>query len=84
MPPTTVQVTCPRNPEHGLALKLLLSPSERQMVRKSDAGNVFEIDCPVCGRYEYHEKRLPAKTSRLAIAPETESMPKTSINTVTN
>jgi hypothetical protein len=34
-----------------MATKRLLAPDERQMVTEANA-DVFEIDCPVCGKYE--------------------------------
>ena len=52
MPSTKEQVECPRNPEHGMVAKRLLAPDERQMATKA-GGDVFEIDCSVCGKYEH-------------------------------
>ena len=49
---TIEKIKCPRFPDHGLAAKRLLAPDERQMITETDR-DVFEIDCPVCGKYEY-------------------------------
>jgi len=51
MPDTIETVTCPRYPDHGDAGKRWLPPDEREMITKWD-GDVFEIDCPTCGKYE--------------------------------
>ena len=51
MPPPTEQIKCPRDPAHGLANKRWLAPEERQMITRGD-GDVFEIDCHFCGKYE--------------------------------
>jgi hypothetical protein len=53
MPPATVQVECPRFPEHGMASKRWLTQDEREMFTKDDGNDVFEIDCKICGKYEY-------------------------------
>jgi hypothetical protein len=37
-----------------MVTKRWLSPGEREMITKWD-GDVFEIDCRVCGKYEYPE-----------------------------
>jgi hypothetical protein len=52
MSPAIEQVKCPRFPDHGMIAMRLLAPDERQMITAAD-GDVFEIDCPVCGKYEY-------------------------------
>jgi hypothetical protein len=51
MPPATQQIKCPRDPAHGLANKQWLAPEDRQMITNWD-GDVFEIDCASCGKYE--------------------------------
>jgi hypothetical protein len=56
MPPTTDEIVCPRHPAHGLATKRLLPPEERENLTKA-VGDVFEIRCRICGRYEYEVPR---------------------------
>jgi hypothetical protein len=51
MPVATDQIRCPRNPDHGLVTKRCLAPEEREMITRVN-GDVFEIGCHVCGRYE--------------------------------
>ena len=48
------RITCPNDPEHGMVNKRWLPPAEREMITKWD-GDVFEIDCQYCGKYEYPE-----------------------------
>jgi hypothetical protein len=60
MPPVTEQIACPKNPDHGIVSNRWLSPEEREMIR-GESGDVFEIDCPDCGKYEYRSDVAPAK-----------------------
>ena len=53
MPSEIAQIVCPKNPEHVLAIKRWLPPKEREQIRSNDAGDVFEIDCPICGKQEW-------------------------------
>jgi hypothetical protein len=52
MPPKTEQIDCPRFPDHGPAFKRWLPPEARETITEKPASDVFEIDCPVCGKYE--------------------------------
>jgi hypothetical protein len=47
---STDQIKCPRC--HELATSRLLQPSDREMMTKV-VGDVFEIACHHCGRYEF-------------------------------
>jgi hypothetical protein len=51
MPPADEQIRCPREPSHGFCTKRWLAPEDRQMITNWD-GDVFEIDCAICGKYE--------------------------------
>jgi hypothetical protein len=42
---------CLKKPEHGFTFVRWLPPEEREMLTKWN-GDVFEIDCPQCGKYE--------------------------------
>jgi hypothetical protein len=64
----TEEIACPRFPEHGTATKRWLAPSERQMLVEEKTADVFEIDCPRCGKYE-----------QLDPFSQTQSSPKNSI-----
>ena len=55
MSPTTELVKCPKYPDHGLVHKRLLSPEEREIKPRNRCADVFEIDCPWCGKYELVE-----------------------------
>jgi hypothetical protein len=61
MPPATVQVECPRFPEHGMTTKRWLPQDEREMFMKHEDKDVFEIDCKICGKYEFRDDSPPAK-----------------------
>jgi hypothetical protein len=52
MPPEPQRITCPRHPDHGIATVRWLPPEEREMITAGD-GDVFEIDCPFCGKTEF-------------------------------
>ena len=54
MLPTIELIKCLRNPDHGTATKRRLPPEELE----SEGADVFEINCPHCGRYEYQEFRV--------------------------
>jgi hypothetical protein len=45
------QIKCPRNPDHGIAVKRWLPWEERGLLTKA-AGDAFAITCPHCGEYE--------------------------------
>jgi hypothetical protein len=55
MPLAPEQIKCPRFREHGMVTKRWLPLEEREM-SKAD-GDVFEIDCRLCGKFEYQEYR---------------------------
>ncbi len=59
MPPAIQQIKCPRNPDHGVVTKRWLAPGERQVLDEWK-GDVFEIDCTFCGKYEYRDDPLAA------------------------
>jgi hypothetical protein len=59
MPPATVQVECPRFPEHGMASKRWLTLDEREFFRNDESEDVFEIDCKTCGKYEIRDDHAP-------------------------
>jgi hypothetical protein len=46
---------CPRCPEHCRAIQRWLPPSERKFFNSEIRPDVFEIDCPACGKHEYVE-----------------------------
>jgi hypothetical protein len=56
LPPATVEIICPHNPDHGMTVKRWLPPEEREMLIKVP-GDVFEIDCPYCGKTEYRDEQ---------------------------
>ncbi len=56
------QIKCRRC--HELAIWKLLQPSDREMMTKV-VGDVFEIACRRCGRYE---SKLPVSTSQISMA----------------
>jgi hypothetical protein len=51
MLPAIEQIKCPREPAHGLCNKRWLALEDRQMITGGE-GDVFEIDCAFCGKYE--------------------------------
>jgi hypothetical protein len=52
MPPVTEEIKCPHDPGHGTVTKRWLPPEERELCTKY-AGDVYEIDCPHCGKVEF-------------------------------
>jgi hypothetical protein len=48
-----VEITCPRNPDHGPAVRRWLPRSEREKITKAEVADVYEVDCPKCGRFEW-------------------------------
>jgi hypothetical protein len=60
MLPATDQIVCPRNPDHGLVTKRWLPLEERESLTEA-AGDVFEIDCMECGKYEYRPSEFHAR-----------------------
>lgn len=50
------RVICPRNPDHGEVGKRWLPQSERERITSDSIADVFEIDCPHCGKYEVSER----------------------------
>lgn len=57
--PKTAQVACPNFPDHGITIKRWLRGAYAR-VTAGGAGaqiaDVFEVDCPTCGKYERHEE----------------------------
>jgi hypothetical protein len=51
MLPETQQIRCLKYPEHGMVSIRKLRPDARETKTRTDA-DVFEVDCPLCGRYE--------------------------------
>ena len=60
MPPKPVTIVCPKNPDHGIVAKRWLSVSEREYINSQNILDVFEIECPRCGKYEFPENNSPA------------------------
>jgi hypothetical protein len=56
MEPDIKRIACPKNPDHGMTSKRLLQ-DDRQMISEAE-GDVFEIDCPICGKYECQDELL--------------------------
>jgi hypothetical protein len=54
MEPASQYIFCPKNPDHGMTTKRWLHHDDREMITRNDE-DVFEIDCPICGKYEYRE-----------------------------
>jgi hypothetical protein len=57
MVPATEQIVCPKYPDHSMVIKRWLPPQERELIRPREGAEVYEIDCPVCGKFEYQEYR---------------------------
>jgi hypothetical protein len=59
MPRKPEEICCPRNPDHGKAVKRWLRGEYQQGGSGDNApiADVFEIDCQTCGKYEYREDR---------------------------
>jgi hypothetical protein len=55
MPRETEQIACPKYPDHGVVIKRWLAPEERELIRPREGAEVYEIDCPHCGKFEYQE-----------------------------
>jgi hypothetical protein len=53
MIPQPIEITCPRNPDHGKATKRWLPPVERQNITSLKVDDVYEVDCAICGRFEW-------------------------------
>jgi hypothetical protein len=53
------QVACPRNADHGMAIKRWLRGEYegRDGSRSARVADIFEIDCHLCGKYEIREDR---------------------------
>ena len=60
MPPKSETIVCPKNPDHGTVAKRWLSVSEREYINSQNIPDVFEIECPQCGKYEFPENNSPA------------------------
>jgi hypothetical protein len=58
--PIIEQITCPKNPDHGMVNKRWLHPDDRQMITKG-VDDVFEIDCAHCGKYEHRDEQTDEK-----------------------
>jgi hypothetical protein len=61
MCPQTVEIKCPRFPDH-VATRRLLATTEREQFRDDVEGDVYEIDCPVCGKYEALADQCPTES----------------------
>jgi hypothetical protein len=48
-------IKCPKFPDHGLTVKRWLRPDEREALTLG-AGDVYEIDCHHCGKYECRDE----------------------------
>jgi hypothetical protein len=55
MQPNSQEIKCPRYPDHD-ATKRLLPAEEREQITRFPEEDVYEIDCPFCGKYEYREE----------------------------
>jgi hypothetical protein len=53
-----LEITCPRNPDHGKVLIRWLQPRERERITSKSIADVFEITCPKCGKYEISDPHL--------------------------
>ena len=47
MPPPTVQVVCPRYPEHGMTSKRWLTPDEWEMFAKDEQSDDFAANTSI-------------------------------------
>jgi hypothetical protein len=56
-----IEIVCPKYPDHGKVTKRLLPRSEREHITSAAVADVFEIDCPKCGKFEISE--LPDNNS---------------------
>jgi hypothetical protein len=54
--PASQQVNCPKNPDHGPVLMRWLPPAEREQIARIPEDDVYEVDCPQCGKYEHHDE----------------------------
>ncbi len=52
MPTKPEQIKCPKYPDHGMVTIRSLPREERESITAERSTDVFEVDCPVCGRYE--------------------------------
>jgi hypothetical protein len=53
-----IEITCPRNPDHGKATQRWLPREERQNITKASITDVYEVDCHICGRFECSTKLI--------------------------
>ena len=60
MLPKPETIVCPKNPDHGTVAKRWLSVNEREYIKSQNNLDVFEIECPQCGKYEFSENNSPA------------------------
>jgi hypothetical protein len=56
--------TCPRNPEHGMVRKRWLPHEDREYIKAPMFKEVFEIDCPHCGKTEHLEDLETSPSTR--------------------
>ena len=56
MPTEPEVIACPKYPDHGPVAKRWLPPAEREMITSDKYPDVYEIDCPHCGKYEYQNE----------------------------
>jgi hypothetical protein len=53
---------CPKYHDHGPVVVRLLLPGEvEQELDSSEADDVYEVRCPVCGKYEMREDELQSR-----------------------
>ena len=53
-----IAVNCVRYPDHGPTINRWLLPVEREQITQVPEDNVYEVNCPVCGCYEFHDNPL--------------------------
>jgi hypothetical protein len=46
----TEQIRCPKYSDHGVTWARWLSPEEREIGKAEP--DVYEVECPLCGKYE--------------------------------
>ena len=56
MPTKPERIECPKYPPHGIVTIRPLPPEKRQCITAERDSDVFEVDCPVCGKYEFADK----------------------------
>ncbi len=49
-----IAVACPRYPDHGVVRIRWLPLAERELITKRDIADVYEVECRLCGKYEWN------------------------------